>query len=81
MTRQCEVTPPTTQKAIDNLVDQGILTGVTGQKRNRVSLSPGIMDAAPVPADEQTSPDLDRQDVMAFRSVVVLVVAEREARR
>jgi Fic family protein len=45
VTRQFDVTPPTAQKAIDSLVDQGILTEVTGQKRNRVYLSPKIMDA------------------------------------
>ena len=45
VTRQFEVTAPTAQKAIDSLVDQGILTEVTGKKRNRVYLSPGIMDA------------------------------------
>ena len=33
------------QKAIDSLVDQGILTEVTDRKRNRVYLSPRIMDA------------------------------------
>jgi len=45
VTRACGVTAPTAQKAIDRLVDQGILTEVTGQKRNRVYLSPRIMDA------------------------------------
>jgi Fic family protein len=45
VTRQFDVTPPTAQKAIDSLVDQGILTEVTGRKRNRVYLSPRIMDA------------------------------------
>ncbi|MEX0599668.1 MAG: Fic family protein, partial [Rhodothermales bacterium] len=42
--RQFEVTAPTAQKAIHSLVDQGILTEVTGRKRNRVYLSPRIMD-------------------------------------
>ena len=45
VTRQFDVTPPTAQKAIDSLVDHGILIEVTGQKRNRVYLSPTIMDA------------------------------------
>lgn len=44
VTREFDVTAPTAQKAIDRLVDQGILTEVTGQKRNRVYLSPRIMD-------------------------------------
>ena len=45
VTRELEVTAPTAHKAIDTLVDQGILTEVTGRKRNRVYLSPRIMDA------------------------------------
>ncbi len=52
VTRQFGVTPPTAQKAIDSLVDQGILTEVTGQKRNRVYLSPKIMDAVYGDTDE-----------------------------
>ena len=59
VTRQFDVTPPTVQKAIDSLVDQGILTEVTGKKRNRVYLSPKIMDAAYGTTGEQTSPELD----------------------
>jgi Fic family protein len=43
--QQFEVTAPTAQKAIEALVDQGILTEVTGRKRNRIYLSPRIMDA------------------------------------
>lgn len=43
VTRQFEVTPPTAQKAIDALVDHGILEEITGQKRNRVYLSPQLM--------------------------------------
>jgi Fic family protein len=45
VTREFDVTAPTAQKAIESLVDQGILTEVTGRKRNRVYLSPRIMDA------------------------------------
>ena len=52
VTRQFDVTPPTAQKAIDSLVDQGSLTEVTGQKRNRVYLSPKIMDAVYGDTDE-----------------------------
>lgn len=52
VTRQFEVTPPTAQKAIDSLVEQGILTEVTGRKRNRVYLSPRIMDAVYGVADD-----------------------------
>ena len=51
VTRQFEVTTPTAQKAIDSLVDQGILTEVTGKKRNRVYLSPRIMHAVYRDAD------------------------------
>lgn len=43
--KQFEVTAPTAQKAIDALVDHDILTEITGQKRNRMYLSPRIMDA------------------------------------
>ncbi len=46
ITRQFQVTPPTAQKAIGSLVDQGILTEVTGRKRNRVYLPPRNMEAA-----------------------------------
>jgi Fic family protein len=59
VTRQFDVTPPTAQKAIDSLVDQGILTEVTGQKRNRVYLSPRIMDAVYGATDQTTSTDPD----------------------
>lgn len=45
VTRQFDVSAPTAQKAIVSLVDQGILTEITGRKRNRVYLSPRIMDA------------------------------------
>jgi Fic family protein len=45
VTRQFDVTTPTAQKAIDSLVDQAILTEVTGRKRNRVYLSQRILDA------------------------------------
>ncbi|MFU8842006.1 MAG: helix-turn-helix domain-containing protein [Nitriliruptoraceae bacterium] len=44
VTREFDVTAPTAQKAIDSLVDEGILTEVTGRKRNRVYRSPRIMD-------------------------------------
>lgn len=43
--KQFDVTAPTAQKAIDALVDHDILTEITGQKRNRMYLSPRIMDA------------------------------------
>jgi len=43
--QQLEVTAPTAQKAIDALVDHEILMEITGQKRNRMYLSPRIMDA------------------------------------
>jgi Fic family protein len=43
--KQFDVTAPTAQKAIDALVEHRILTEITGQKRNRMYLSPGIMDA------------------------------------
>lgn len=43
--RQFAVTPPTAHKAIASLVDQGMLTEVTGRKRDRVYMSPRIMDA------------------------------------
>ena len=46
---------PTAQKAIDSLVDEGILTEVTGRKRNRVYLSPRIMDAVYGLPDDATS--------------------------
>lgn len=55
VTRQLEVTPPTAQKAIDSLVEQGILTEVTGRKRNRIYLSPRIMEAVYGTADDTTS--------------------------
>lgn len=45
ITKQFGVTPPTTQKAIDALVDHDLLNEITGQKRNRVYLSPQIMEA------------------------------------
>lgn len=59
VTRQFEVTPPTAQKAIDSLVDQGILTEVTGKKRNRVYLSPRIMDAVYGTTDAEANEDTD----------------------
>ena len=55
VTREFGVTAPTAQKAIDSLVDQGILTEVTGQKRNRVYLSPRIMDAVYGLPDDATN--------------------------
>lgn len=45
VTNQFDVTPPTAQKAIDALVEHGILEEITGQKRNRVYLSPRLMEA------------------------------------
>ncbi|MEX1163423.1 MAG: Fic family protein [Nitriliruptor sp.] len=53
LTGQLNVTLPTAQKAIDALVDQDILTEVTGKKRNRVYLSPRIMDAVYGIGDEE----------------------------
>lgn len=55
VTRQFQVTPPTAQKAIDALVDHGILQEITGQKRNRVYLSPTFMDAVYGSAEDQSS--------------------------
>jgi Fic family protein len=52
VTRQFDVTTPTAQKAIDSLVNQGILTEVTGRKRNRVYLSQRILDAVYGIADD-----------------------------
>jgi Fic family protein len=43
--RRFDVTKPTAQKAIDALVDRGILEEITGQKRNRIYRSPRIMAA------------------------------------
>lgn len=56
VTRQFDVTAPTAQKAIDSLVGQGILAEVTGKKRNRVYLSPRIMDAVYGIADSDATP-------------------------
>jgi Fic family protein len=56
--QQFEVTAPTAQKAIDALVDHGILTEITGHKRNRMYLSPKIMEAVygAVGQDEEAAP-------------------------
>ena len=62
VTRQFDVTPPTAQKAIDSLVDQGSLTEVTGQKRNRVYLSPKIMDAVYGDTDKRRGAGLARAE-------------------
>lgn len=63
VTREFSVTAPTAQKAIDSLVDQGILTEVTGQKRNRVYLSPRIMDAVYGLPDDTTDTTDTTNDV------------------
>lgn len=44
ISNQLDVSFPTAQRAIDDLVEIGILEEVTGQKRNRVYLSQEIMD-------------------------------------
>jgi len=44
--RRLSVTFPTAQKAIDALIDRGVLREVTGRPRNRVYLAPQIYDAA-----------------------------------
>jgi len=43
--KQFEVTAPTAQKAIDALVERDILEEITGQRRNRIYLSPRILEA------------------------------------
>lgn len=57
VTRQFQVTPPTAQKAIDALVAHGILEEITGQKRNRVYLSPTFMEAVYGGTEAQSSPE------------------------
>jgi Fic family protein len=42
--RELGVSFPTAQRAIDDLVAAGILEEITGQRRNRVYLSRGVMD-------------------------------------
>ncbi len=45
VTQVYDVTFPTAQKAIDALVDHGILEEITGQKRNRMYASPRLLAA------------------------------------
>ncbi len=44
-----DVTPRTAQQHIDRLREAGILTEVTGQKRNRIYIAPGILRVVQVP--------------------------------
>lgn len=44
VTKQLDVTAPTAHKAIDALVEHGILVEITGNRRNRVYRAPRVMD-------------------------------------
>ncbi len=58
VSRQLNVAFPTAQRAVDDLVNAGILEEITGQRRNRIYLSRRVMDIVyDRPATTEQQPD------------------------